>query len=168
MKQILDAAAMARSITRMTHEIIERNKGVSDVVLIGIATRGIPLAYRVQSLLEKFEQTQVEVIELDITGWRDDNIEPVEKQQLDVRFDNKKVIIIDDVLYKGRTIRAAMDAIIAFGRPTTIQCAVLIDRGHRELPIRADFVGKNIPTSHDERVAVKLSETDGEDGVFVG
>ncbi|NLC06028.1 MAG: bifunctional pyr operon transcriptional regulator/uracil phosphoribosyltransferase PyrR [Erysipelothrix sp.] len=167
MKQIMDDQAIKRSITRMTHEIIERNKGVEDIVLIGIVTRGVPLAYRIQKLLEKFEGKIVDVIELNISGWRDDLDKPVDKQQLVDDFTGKKVVLVDDVLFKGRTIRAAMDAIIDYGRPMSIQLAVLVDRGHRELPIRADFVGKNIPTALQERVQVKLTEIDGQDSVSI-
>lgn len=167
MKQIMDDQAIKRSITRMTHEIIERNKGVEDIVLIGIVTRGVPLAYRIQKLLEKFEGKIVDVIELNISGWRDDLEKPVDKQQLVDDFTGKKVVLVDDVLFKGRTIRAAMDAIIDYGRPMSIQLAVLVDRGHRELPIRADFVGKNIPTALQERVQVKLTEIDGQDSVSI-
>lgn len=163
----MDDQAIKRSITRMTHEIIERNKGIEDIVLIGIVTRGVPLAYRIQKLLEKFEGKIVDVVELDISGWRDDLDKPVDKQQLKDDFTGKKVVLVDDVLFKGRTIRAAMDAIIDYGRPMSIQLAVLVDRGHRELPIRADFVGKNIPTALQERVQVKLTEIDGQDSVSI-
>lgn len=167
MKQIMDSQAMMRSITRMTHEIIEKNKGVEDLILIGIVTRGVPLAHRIAKLLEEFEGISVPVVELDIKGWRDDLVEEVEKHSLDMEFTGKKVIIIDDVLHKGRTIRAAMDAIIDHGRPTSIQLAVLIDRGHREFPIRANVIGKNIPTSSTERVQVQLTEIDGQDSVIL-
>ncbi len=163
----MDDQAIKRSITRMTHEIIERNKGIEDIVLIGIVTRGVPLAYRIQKLLEKFEGKIVDVVELDISGWRDDLEKPVDKQQLIEDFTGKKVVLVDDVLFKGRTIRATMDAVIDYGRPMSIQLAVLIDRGHRELPIRADFVGKNIPTALQERVQVKLTEIDGQDSVSI-
>lgn len=163
----MDSQAISRSLKRMAHEIIERNRGIEDLILIGIHTRGVPLAHRIASLLEKFEGQAVPVIELNIKGWRDDLKETIQKQQLDIDFTGKKVIIIDDVLHKGRTIRAAMDAIVDHGRPTSIQLAVLVDRGHREFPIRADVVGKNIPTSSNERVQVQVSEIDSIDSVIL-
>ncbi len=167
MKQILTAKDIERSITRMAHEIIERNQGVEKIVLIGIKTRGIPLANRLSKLLERFENHPVEILHLDISYWRDDDKSTPIKPDIDFDVTDKICIIVDDVLFSGRTIRAAMDAIIDFGRPKSIQLAVLIDRGHRELPIRADFVGKNLPTSINERVFVQFEETDGQDLVAI-
>ncbi len=166
---ILDDKAIGRALTRISHEIIEKNKGVEEVVLIGIKTRGIPLAYRIQKNIEKIEGIKIPTYELDITNYRDD-INKEEK--IDIRefvFDvrNKIVIIVDDVLYTGRTVRAALDAIVDRGRPKKVELAVLVDRGHRELPIRADFVGKNVPTSKSERVSVMLDELDDMDMVII-
>lgn len=167
MKEIMDQLAINRSLTRMAHEISERNQGVNEVVLVGIKTRGIPLAHRIASLIESFEQVTVPVIELDISYWRDDDKKQNVSPQLNIDVHDKICIIVDDVLFSGRTIRAAMDGLIDYGRPRIIQLAVLIDRGHRELPIRADFVGKNIPTSKEERVQVSLKEIDKTDRVFI-
>ena len=167
MKQLLKDKDINRSITRMAHEIIERNQGIDNLVLVGIKTRGIPLAYRIQSLLQELETQAVEVIELDITNWRDDKKDSHDSYVIDKNITNKTCVLVDDVFYTGRTIRAAMDALVDHGRPKSIQLAVLVDRGHRELPIRADFVGKNIPTSQSERVFVRFSEIDDEDGVFI-
>jgi pyrimidine operon attenuation protein/uracil phosphoribosyltransferase len=171
---ILDEQAIGRAITRIAHEIIERNKGIDDCILVGIKTRGAFLAQRLATKIEQIEGKPILMGELDITLYRDDlmiknaNKEPL-VQEVDIQHDvtNKIVILIDDVLYTGRTVRAAMDAVMDRGRPATIQLAVLIDRGHRELPIRSDFVGKNIPTSSDERVEVSLVETDQKDGVSI-
>jgi pyrimidine operon attenuation protein/uracil phosphoribosyltransferase len=166
---ILDEKAIGRALTRISHEIIEKNKGVEEVVLIGIKTRGIPLAYRIQKNIEKIEGIKVPTYELDITNYRDD-INMEEKIDIkDFNFDvrNKVVIIIDDVLYTGRTVRAALDAIVDRGRPKKVELGVLVDRGHRELPIRADFVGKNVPTSKSERVSVMLEELDDMDMVII-
>jgi pyrimidine operon attenuation protein/uracil phosphoribosyltransferase len=167
---LLDEKAVNRTLTRISHEIIEKNKGVEDIVLIGIKRRGVPLARRIAKLIENFEGQKVVVGSVDITLYRDDLTEVDEQPilndeilSLDVK--DKKVILIDDVLYTGRTARAALEAIIDKGRPATIQLAVLIDRGHRELPIRADYVGKNVPTSRKEMVSVKVSEVDEEDSV---
>lgn len=167
MKQLLNEQDIQRSITRMAHEIIERNQGVHELVLVGIKTRGIPLAHRLGHLLKRFEGEFVDVIELDITNWRDDGKGAQEDFVFLHDITNKICVLVDDVFYSGRTIRAAMDALIDHGRPKSIQLAVLIDRGHRELPIRADFVGKNIPTSQDERVFVRFTEIDDQDGVFI-
>jgi pyrimidine operon attenuation protein/uracil phosphoribosyltransferase len=166
---ILDEKAIGRALTRISHEIIEKNKGVEEVVLIGIKTRGIPLAYRIQKNIEKIEGIKVPTYELDITNYRDD-INMEEKIDIkDFNFDvrNKVVIIIDDVLYTGRTVRAALDAIVDRGGPKKVELGVLVDRGHRELPIRADFVGKNVPTSKSERVSVMLEELDDMDMVII-
>lgn len=171
---VMDEQMMKRALTRIAHEIIERNKGVEDCVLVGIKTRGIHLAERLKERIESIEQVSVPVGELDITMYRDDlekkhtSGEPVvHSKNISLEINNKKVIVIDDVLYTGRTVRAAMDAIMDSGRPTQIQLAVLIDRGHRELPIRADFVGKNIPTSSTEKISVELNETDQNEQVTI-
>lgn len=169
MKELLDASMMRRSLVRMSHEIIERNKGVENIVLVGIKNKGVPIAKRLQEFINHFEEANVPYAELDIRYWRDDakksDIKEISALNCDVH--DKKVILVDDVLYKGRTVRAAMDAIMDYGRAKEIQLAVLIDRGHRELPIRADFVGKNIPTSEEEEVIVKTVENDGIDGVYI-
>lgn len=168
---LLDEKSIKRSLIRISHEIIERNKGVSNLVLVGIQRRGYPLAKRISEEIESIEGVKVPVGSVDITFYRDDLIlDDVPKvKDLDIGVDvkNKKVILIDDVLYTCRTVRAAMDAIIDIGRPKGIQLAVLIDRGHKELPIRADYVGKNIPTSKDEKIAVHISEVDNEDSVKI-
>lgn len=172
-REIMDGDAIRRALTRISHEIIERNKGVEDVLLVGICRRGFPLAQRIAALIEKFEGVKVPVGSLDITLYRDDltslGYNPViHGTQIDFEMTDKTVVLVDDVLYTGRTIRAALDAIIDLGRPKAIQLAVLIDRGHRELPIRADYAGKNVPTSHLENVLVLLDEYDGRDGVELG
>jgi pyrimidine operon attenuation protein/uracil phosphoribosyltransferase len=171
---VLDEQAIRRALTRIAHEIIERNKGIEDCVLVGIRTRGIYIANRLAERIEQIEGNSIEVGELDITLYRDDlsvktsNQEPkVNGSDIPVRIANKKVILVDDVLYTGRTVRAAMDALIDIGRPAAIQLAVLVDRGHRELPIRADFVGKNIPTSSAEQIVVELAEVDKQDRVSI-
>ncbi|NNU89343.1 bifunctional pyr operon transcriptional regulator/uracil phosphoribosyltransferase PyrR [Anoxybacillus sp. CHMUD] len=171
---VLDEQAIRRALTRIAHEIIERNKGIDDCVLIGIKTRGIYLAKRLAERIEQIEGTSIPVGELDITLYRDDltvktdDREPLVKGT-DVPFSvtNRKVVLVDDVLFTGRTVRAAMDAVMDLGRPAQIQLAVLVDRGHRELPIRADFVGKNIPTSSTERIVVELKEVDDIDQVSI-
>ncbi|AWK52415.1 bifunctional pyr operon transcriptional regulator/uracil phosphoribosyltransferase PyrR [Clostridium beijerinckii] len=169
---LLDEKAINRTLIRVSHEIIERNKGVEDLVLLGIKTRGYPLAKRIANYIKGIEGKEVPVGSVDITLYRDDltilneNIE-VRNLDLGLEIKDKKIVIIDDVLYTCRTARAAIDAIIDVSRPTAIQLAVLIDRGHKELPIRADYVGKNIPTSKNEIVAVSLMETDGEDSVKI-
>jgi len=164
--ELMDEAAVRRSLARMTHEIIERNKGTDRIVLLGIRRRGVPLARILAENIEKFEGVKVPVGEIDITLYRDDLTEKTELPDArgseipgDVR--QKTVILVDDVIYTGRTARAAIEAVFASGRPSVIQLAVLIDRGHRELPIRPDFVGKNIPTSREEIVAVLTDEFDG-------
>jgi len=168
--QIMDADEIRRAITRIAHEIVERNHGVGNIVLIGIRTRGVPLARRIARKIEEIEAAQVPVGVLDITLYRDD-LETVAHQPIarrtEVPFDlaGRVVVLVDDVLFTGRTVRAALDEIIDFGRPAAIQLAVLVDRGHRELPIRADYVGKNVPTSRRELVRVRLAEDDGADGV---
>ncbi|RTR27282.1 bifunctional pyr operon transcriptional regulator/uracil phosphoribosyltransferase PyrR [Deinococcus radiophilus] len=167
---ILDSAEVRRALTRIAHEIIERNKGAQGLALIGVHTRGLPLAARLAAKLSELEGVEVPTGSLDITLYRDDLSEVARQpiiRETEVPFDlaERRVILVDDVLFTGRTVRAALDALIDIGRPTGIQLAVLVDRGHRELPIRADYVGKNLPTAHDEVVKVKLSETDGADSV---
>ncbi|MFZ5943856.1 MAG: bifunctional pyr operon transcriptional regulator/uracil phosphoribosyltransferase PyrR [Bacillota bacterium] len=170
---LMDGDALNRSLTRIAHEIIEKNRGIEGLVLIGIRRRGVPIAERLVQKIKKIEGVQVQVGKLDITLYRDDlttaGDQPVvHGTEIPFGVAGKKVILVDDVLYTGRTVRAALDAIIDLGRPLSIQLAVLIDRGHRELPIRADFVGKNIPTSKKEIILVKLQEIDGTDQVVLG
>ncbi len=169
---LMDEMDMKRALTRITHEIIEKNKGVENVAVIGIRRRGGPLAYRLAENIEAIEGLKVPVGILDITLYRDD-LTTMASQPLvhrtEVNFDinNKIIILVDDVLYTGRTVRAAMDALIDIGRPKCIQLAVLIDRGHRELPIKADYVGKNVPTAKQEIVAVLVKEFDDKDAVVI-
>ncbi len=165
---ILSADEIRRALTRIAHEIVERNKGAENLALIGVHTRGIPLAERLAAKLSELEGVEVPGGMLDITLYRDDLSEVARQpiiRETQVPFDlaNRRVILVDDVLYTGRTVRAALDALIDLGRPEGIQLAVLVDRGHRELPIRADYVGKNLPTAKHEVVKVKLQETDGTD-----
>lgn len=169
---LLDQAAMNRALTRIAHEILERNKGGSNIVLVGIRTRGVPLAKRIQQKIKQIEDLIVPIGELDITMYRDDVTEKSEDPEIlsaniEANIQDKTIILIDDVLYTGRTVRAAMDAVMDIERPSQIQLAVLIDRGHRELPIRADYVGKNIPTAESEVIVVELEETDGHDEVSI-
>ncbi|MBC8062286.1 MAG: bifunctional pyr operon transcriptional regulator/uracil phosphoribosyltransferase PyrR [Clostridiaceae bacterium] len=169
---LLDEKSIDRTITRMAHEIIEKNKGVDELLLIGIKTRGIPLARRLAKKIESIEGTKIEVGDVDISLYRDDltqvNDQPIiNRKELHIKVKDKIVILVDDVLYTGRTARAAIDAIIFEGRPKMIQFASFIDRGHRELPIRADYVGKNIPTSKEELISVELVEIDGTDSVKI-
>lgn len=169
---VLDAAAINRGLTRVAHEILERNKGGDNLVLVGIKTRGVPLAKRLQEKIQQIEDITVPIGEIDITLYRDDLQQKSQEPELlsaniEVDIENKTVVLVDDVLYTGRTVRAAMDAVMDIGRPAQIQLAVLTDRGHRELPIRADYVGKNIPTSKEEVIAVKLTEHDGTDEVSI-
>ncbi|MBD7910051.1 MULTISPECIES: bifunctional pyr operon transcriptional regulator/uracil phosphoribosyltransferase PyrR [Clostridium] len=169
---LLDDKAVKRSLIRISHEIIERNKGVEEIVLVGIKRRGYPLAQRIANEILKIEGVSVPVGSVDITFYRDDltykeEAPKVSNIELGVNVENKKVILVDDVLFTCRTVRAAMDAIIDVARPNAIQLAVLIDRGHKELPIRADYVGKNIPTSKDEKIAVHILEIDNEDSVKI-
>ena len=172
-KLLLTEDEIRRALTRIAHEILERNKGAKDLVLVGIAARGDDLARRLARELARIEGTDVPVGVLDITFYRDDiglRAEAPEVHETRIDFDvtGLTVVLVDDVLYTGRTVRAAMDALVDFGRPHAIQLAVLVDRGHRELPIRADYVGKNVPTRKNEMVKVMLEETDGEDAVVVG
>lgn len=169
---LMDAQGIQRAIIRIAHEIIEKNKGIDNVVLIGIRTRGLPLALRLASEIEKIEGKKLPVGVLDITLYRDDlstlGYQPVvHETQLPFALDDTKVVLVDDVLFTGRTVRAALDALIDIGRPTSIQLAVLIDRGHRELPIRADYVGKNVPTSRREVISVQLASTDSVEQVVL-
>ena len=170
---IMDTDAMRRAIVRIAHEIIERNKGVDNVVLVGIRTRGVHIAERFAAAINEIEKVELPVGMLDITLYRDDlstlAYNPIcHGTEIDFDLNGKTVILVDDVLYTGRTIRCALDAVIDMGRPKAIQLAVLIDRGHRELPIRADFAGKNVPTSHKEAINVYLAEQDGTDEVVIG
>ena len=167
MKVLLSSEDIRRSLTRITHEILENNHDINNVVLVGIKTRGEYLMKRIAANILNFEKIKVDTLALNIDFWRDDLKKSDVKPEIAYNFLDKKVIIVDDVLFSGRTVRAAMDAIISKGRPTTIQLAVLIDRGHREFPIRADYVGKNIPTSKHENVKVNLSEIDSEDQVII-
>ena len=170
---IMDSEAIRRALVRIAHEIIEKNKGVEDVVIVGIRTRGVPLAQRIAAEINAIENCEMTVGMLDITLYRDDlstlGYNPV-VHGTDINFDlsGKHVVLVDDVLYTGRTLRAALDAVIDMGRPNTIQLAVLVDRGHKELPIRADYVGKNVPTSQKETIEVVLNEIDGTDEVYIG
>lgn len=171
---VLDEQAIGRALTRISHQIIEKNKGIDDCVLVGIRTRGIYLAKRLAAKIAEIEGKPIPVGELDITLYRDDltkitsDQEPLVKGS-DIPFDiyNQMVILVDDVLYTGRTVRAGLDALMDIGRPAAIQLAVLVDRGHRELPIRADYVGKNIPTSNSEKIMVELAEVDQVDQVSI-
>ena len=165
MKILMDESALNRSIIRMTHEIIEHNKGLNKLVLLGIETRGATLAFRIAKLMREFEGVSVPVASLDISYWRDDKKSNDQQFRLPLSVQDRIVVIVDDVLFSGRSARAAMDGVIYNGRPQAIQLAVLIDRGHRELPIRADYVGKSIPTSYREVVVVKLNEDDDEESV---
>ena len=174
MPQVMDADRMSRALTRIAHEILERNRGTSELALIGIRRRGVPLARRLASALQQIVGEEVPTGALDITLYRDDLMrQPVGPQpvlrrtEIPFSIDDRRILLVDDVLYTGRTIRAALDALIDFGRPRAIQLIVLIDRGHRELPIKADYVGKNIPTSATESVQVRLLEIDGVDEVVV-
>lgn len=169
--EVMDAAAIDRALTRIAHEILEANHGAANLDLVGILTRGVHVANRLAERIERIEGVTVPVGSLDISFYRDDvgrRVQP-EVHRTDIPFavDDATVVLVDDVLFTGRTIRAAMDAVMDYGRPACMQLAVLVDRGHRELPIRADFVGKNVPTSSRERVSVRLAEEDGGDAVEI-
>jgi len=169
---IMDQMAIKRALTRIAHEIIEKNKGIDDLAIVGIRRRGGPLAQRLASRIEEIEKEKVPVGILDITLYRDDlttlaSQPQVHRTEVDFDITDKKVVLVDDVLYTGRTVRAAMDALMDIGRPKKIELAVLVDRGHRELPIKADFIGKNVPTSKQEVVSVFVDEIDGSDGVVI-
>ncbi|HEX3614751.1 MAG TPA: bifunctional pyr operon transcriptional regulator/uracil phosphoribosyltransferase PyrR [Sporichthyaceae bacterium] len=171
-RQVLEASDIRRALTRIAHEIVERNKGANDIVLFGVPTRGVPLAKRLAARIAEVEGTEIPVGSLDITMYRDDlRLRPtrsLERTEVPARgVDGAVVVLVDDVLFSGRTIRAALDALNDLGRPRLVQLAVLVDRGHRELPIRADYVGKNLPTSLSENVHVQILETDGVDAVVL-
>ncbi|MPM93554.1 Bifunctional protein PyrR [bioreactor metagenome] len=170
--ELMDEKAINRALTRIAHEIVEKNKGVDNICFLGIKTRGLPLASRLANKILSIEGQAVSFAEIDVTNYRDD----LESKRGELKSDimainldlkDKKVVLVDDVLFTGRTVRAAMDAIMDYGRPVSIQLAVLVDRGHRELPIRADYVGKNLPTSRSEEVIVNLNEIDGRDIVLL-
>ena len=171
-KILMTTDNIRHTLARIAHEIIERNRASKDLVLVGIRTRGVPIAERLAALIEEFEGLKLPVVALDINRYRDD-ISPSDMQPIThridtpVNIDGKSIVLVDDVLYTGRSIRAAMDALIDLGRPRQIQLAVLIDRGHREMPIRADYTGKNIPSSRDEAIKVQLLETDGVDEIAI-
>jgi pyrimidine operon attenuation protein/uracil phosphoribosyltransferase len=170
--KVLDKETLNRSLMRIAHEILEKNKGTKDICLIGIRNRGAYLARRLSDCIEKIDQAKIPVGILDITLYRDDLTliaagPLVRKTEIDFDINDKNVVLVDDVLYTGRTVRAALDALIDFGRPKSIQLAVMVDRGHRELPVRADFVGKNIPTAQNETIEVRLEEVDGRDEVVI-
>jgi len=174
MSQVMDADRMSRALTRISHEILERNRGTDDLALIGIRTRGVPLARRIAHTLHGINHEEVHTGALDITLYRDDLMrhavgpQPlIRKTEIPFSIDDKRILLVDDVLYTGRTIRAALDALIDFGRPKAIQLIVMVDRGHRELPIKADYVGKNLPTSLSQSVQVHLQEIDGRDEVEI-
>lgn len=168
----MDAEGIERALTRVTHEVLERNRGTDDLVLVGVRSRGVYLARRLQEKIRGIEAAEVPAGIIDITLYRDDlsrsDQQPeVKGTHIDFPIDDKRVVLVDDVLFTGRTIRAALDALMDFGRPRNVQLFILVDRGHRELPIRADYVGKNVPTAPHERVVVRLEESDGSEGVFV-
>ncbi len=170
--EIMDENAMARALTRISHEIIEKNKGVEELVLIGIQRRGVPLAKRIARKISEVEGSEVPVGILDITLYRDDlsllaEHPIINGTEINFSITDKKIVLVDDVIYTGRTVRAAIDALMDIGRPKMIQLAVLIDRGHRELPIRPDYVGKNVPTSKNEIINVKVTEIDGQNAVTI-
>jgi pyrimidine operon attenuation protein/uracil phosphoribosyltransferase len=172
MPVVMDADRMARTLVRIAHEIAERNRGFDELAIVGIRTRGVPIAKRLAGLLLEIAKHEIPTGALDITLYRDDlmrhavGAQPViHRTEIPFSIDDKRILLVDDVLYTGRTIRAALDALVAFGRPKTIQLVVLVDRGHRELPIKADYVGKNLPTSLAESVQVRLVEIDGRDEV---
>lgn len=167
---IMDAKAMQRAVARISYEIIERNKGVNGLCVIGVMSRGVNLAQRVAQKIEEVEGKSIPLGMLDITPYRDDrpaNASYCDRTELPFEVEGKKIVLVDDVIFTGRSVRAAIDALMDKGRPLTIQLAVLVDRGHRELPIRADFVGKNVPTSSEEQVVVRVKEVDGEDQVVI-
>ncbi len=174
MAPVMDADRMGRTLARIAHEIIERNRGIDELAFVGIRRRGVPLARRLAALVKDISGHEVPTGALDITLYRDDlmrhavGAQPViRRTEIPFSIDDKRILLVDDVLYTGRTIRAALDALIEFGRPRSIQLVVLVDRGHRELPIKADYVGKNLPTSPSQSVQVHLTEIDGRDGVEI-
>ncbi len=170
--KLMDEAALSRALMRISHEITEKNKGVENVVLVGIRRRGEPIAQRIRDNIRKIEDTEVPCGSIDISFYRDDltlksEMPVVDKAELDFDVNDKDIVLVDDVLYTGRTARAAIEAVFSCGRPRSIQFAVLVDRGHRELPIRADYVGKNVPTSRTELIEVRLPEFDNDTGVYL-
>ncbi len=174
MPQVMDADRMSRALTRIAHEILERNRGLAEIGLVGIRTRGVPIARRLARILHEITGEDVATGTLDITLYRDDLMrmpvgpQPVVRStEIPFSIDDRRILLVDDVLYTGRTIRAALDALIDFGRPRAIQLVVMVDRGHRELPIKADYVGKNLPTSSKQSVQVRLQEIDGVDQVLI-
>jgi pyrimidine operon attenuation protein/uracil phosphoribosyltransferase len=174
MPVVMDADRMGRSLARIAHEILERNRAVEELALVGIRTRGVPLARRIAQSIREINRHEIPTGALDITLYRDDlmrtavGAQPViRRTEIPFSIDNRRILLVDDVLYTGRTIRAALDALIEFGRPKAIQLVVLVDRGHRELPIKADYVGKNLPTSPSQSVQVHLTEIDGRDEVEI-
>jgi pyrimidine operon attenuation protein/uracil phosphoribosyltransferase len=174
MPVVMDADRIGRTLTRIAHEIVERNKGVEDLALVGVRTRGVHIARRLARALRDITGKDIPTGALDITLYRDDLMRQavgpqplVRRTEIPFSIDDRKILLVDDVLYTGRTTRAALDALIDFGRPKAIQLIVLVDRGHRELPIKADYVGKNLPTGSDESVQVRLQETDGQDEVVL-
>ena len=166
-KEVVDELTVKRAITRITYEIIERNKDLNKIILAGIKTRGVFIANRIQERLEQLENISVPVVELDTKPFRDDVKSGEDTSLISVDVTDREVILVDDVLYTGRTIRAAIDNIVRQGRPARVSLAVLVDRGHRELPIRPDYVGKNIPTSRSEEIIVEMTELDGQDRVLI-
>lgn len=166
-KVIIDEMGIKRSLTRIAYEIIEYNKGIDNIVLVGIKTRGEFLAKRLSKIIESVENTTVPSFALDVSPYRDDIVHEQIAPLINLVIKDKKVILVDDVLFQGRTVRAAMDAIMAHGRAKEIQLAILIDRGHRQLPIHPDYIGKNIPSALNEKIAVHLAEIDGQDGVYI-
>ena len=174
MPVVMDADRMGRTLTRIAHEILERNRGIEELALVGIRTRGVPLAKRLAHIIKDISRHDVPTGALDITLYRDDlmrtatGVQPVVRRtEIPFSIDDKRILLVDDVLYTGRTVRAALDALIEFGRPKAIQLVVLVDRGHRELPIKADYVGKNLPTAASQSVQVHLEEVDGRDEVEI-
>ena len=171
MRAVMTGSDMSRALRRIAHEVVERNRGTEDIIVVGIRTRGGPLAARLVEILEEIEGRSVASGILDIGMYRDDlDRRPrtvLGPTDVPAQIDGKTIVLVDDVLYTGRTIRAALDALADLGRAAVVQLAVIVDRGHRELPIRADFVGKNLPTARDEHVTVRVAETDGEDGVWI-
>ena len=166
-KEIIDEITMKRAITRITYEIIERNKEMDQLVLVGIKTRGVFLAQRIQERLKQLEGLSIPLGEMDTKPFRDDRQADVDTTEINVDITDKDIILVDDVLYTGRTIRAAIDGLVKLGRPARVQLAVLVDRGHRELPIRADYIGKNIPTAKEEEIIVQMNECDGTDSILI-
>jgi len=171
-KVIMTESEIRRALARIAHEVLEKNQGVDDLVLVGLQTRGVPLAARLQAILQDLEKKEVPIGALDVTFYRDDlairTVQPVARHtDIPVDVTDKNIVLVDDVLYTGRTIRSALSAVMDFGRPRRIQLAVLVDRGHRELPIQADYVGKDLPTASDEEVVVCLEEIDGRDEVLI-